>query len=68
MTKKIRFLSSHSHRKKILKSKETKRKEYRQRKTYQGELNLAEVLKSLESDLEVESTATAVEEREWVNK
>jgi hypothetical protein len=25
-------------------------------------------LKSLESDLEVEATATAIEEREWVNK
>lgn len=66
--KKIRFLSNHSHGKKILKSKETKRKGYRQRKTYQGELNLAEVLKSLESDLEVEATATTIEEREWVNK
>jgi hypothetical protein len=68
MTKKIRFLSNHSHGKKILKSEETKRKGYRQGKTYQGELNLAEVLKSLESDLEVEATATTIEEREWVKK
>ena len=54
--------------KKIRKSKKTKRKGYRQRKTYQGELKLTEVLKSLESDLEVEATVTTVEEREWVNK
>jgi hypothetical protein len=66
--KKIRFLSNHSHGKKILKSKETKRRGYRQRKTYQGELNLAEALKSLESDLEVEAAATIIEERDWVNK
>jgi hypothetical protein len=66
--KKIRFLSNHSHGKKNLKSKEIKRKGYRQRKTYKGELNLVEVLKSLESDLEVEAAATIIEERAWVNK
>jgi hypothetical protein len=59
------YSPNHSDGKNNPQNKGTNRKKgYKQRKTYQGRLNLAEVLKSLESDLEIKATSTATETRE----